>query len=564
MKPQIHATADFLDDVGRAGGIYEPHQIDALIEYLNSLGTVRLDWHYDTWHDLYERMPYHGRRNILAYAVEKAHAAGIEVHAVFKPFELGAFNHYYLPHAFPRPEGIPTHADRKGLFAMVDPFVVDHPTLRIKRLAGDWNPPGNVTTIKLVKADDAPTDVKAEHLSVWTSSRNGELYRYEEPWSLDERIEQRDGKAHRVFDISGLAIDESTPYIFVKCDLRTGHGSFSNTIHRIMEIYAGDRMLPAVSADEKITMAKLKGHVFTRGEPIFPIMRAATRYGQAPEVLEFARDKQRIEALYDNFFRFDYLPEQEVDKLPPDVKDDFTPYLDRDHGVMSGFAGVVRGKDEHYASVMHPVYPDVRHYWLDVTRRCLACGVDGVSYRVNNHNRMGEPELYGFNDPVLEMTNGNTDPAVVQKVNGDAYTQFLREARDLLHAEDKVITIQIANDKHQKHNHAPWNFEWQWDRWIEEDLADVVYTHIRATSWSEEEATSFTDRVMALAKKHDKPVILKCGVSPEAVEQTLALAEKNPNIDAINLYETGNFTRLREDGSFEGDAEVARVIHSRT
>lgn len=563
MKTAIHATSDFVDDVVFCGKLFTPAQLDGMVAYLQRLGTTRLDWHYDTWHDLYERMPFHGRRNLLAYVVEKAHAAGMEVHAVFKPFEMGGLyhTHFMVPHPFPRPVGIPVVANHIGISYMVDPFVLEHPDMRLKRMAGDWNPPGRVTEIKLVKADDAPAEIKREYLSVWTSRRNGEAFLYEKPWNMHDGIEERGGKPRRVLTLRGLDIDEKQRYIIVKCSRRTPHGSFSNALHDFMEIYAGGRRLPSVAFDEHVGLRKLERSRLNQGRPLYPGAGIISPYARHPAVLEFVKDTQRISDIYEQYYRLDVLTPREWHELSADIRDDFTPFLDRDHGVMSGFAGLYRGKAEYCSSLLHPVYPEVRNYWLDVTRRCLACGVDGVSYRVGNHNRSSEPELYGFNDPVLKATGGSTDAAAVSKTNGDVYTQFLREARDLLHAAGKVITIQVATDTHQKYSYTPWNFEWQWERWIEEDIADVVYAYPRAADWTEDDLAG---RIAEKARRHGKPVIFKCGVSPDAVEQALRSAQKYPGIAAINLYETAFFTHISQDGVLEGSPELVKLIKNYT
>lgn len=561
VKPAIHATADFVDDLVFHGELYTPAQLDGLLASLQRLGVARLDWHYDTWHDLYERMPYQGRRNLLAYVAEKAHAADMEVHAVFKPFEMGGLyhTHFMVPHPFPRPPGIPLLCNHLGISYMVDPFVLSHPEMRLKRMAGDWNPPGRVTEISLVKSDDAPAEIRREHLSILTSRRNGELFLYEKPWDLQERIEQRGGRPRRVLALQGLDLDETQRYITVRCSRRTPRGSFANALHEIMEIYSNGRRLPALAFDEHIGLRKLQQSRLNQGRPLYPGAGIISPYARHPDVLEFVRDTRRIDDIYENYFRLDVLTPQEWHDLPAAVRDDFTPCLDRDHGAMSGFAGLYRGKAEYCSSLLHPIYPEVRNYWLDVTRRCLACGVDGVGYRVENHNRSSEPELYGFNAPALAATGGRADPEALAQVNGAAYTQFLREARDLLHAAGKIVTLQIATDTNQKHGYAPWNFEWQWERWMEEDIADVVYAYPRAPDWAEDD---FAGRVAAKARRRGKPVVFKCGVAPAAVEQALRFARNHAGPDAVNLYETAFFTRIGENGRLEGSRELEKVVEN--
>ena len=93
---------------------------------------------------------------------------------------------------------------------------------------------------------------------------------------------------------------------------------------------------------------------------------------------------------------------------------------------------------------LHPIYPEVRRHWLDLTRYCLDRGADGWSiFRVANHVRPADPWEYGFNEPVLEAAGGKTDIATISRINGNAYTQFLREARELLTSRGKRMTVHL-------------------------------------------------------------------------------------------------------------------------
>src|SRR5690606_4562108 len=61
-----------------------------------------------------------------------------------------------------------------------------------------------------------------------------------------------------------------------------------------------------------------------------------------------------------------------------------------------GIAPVARGKCEYLPGALHPIYPQVRAYWMDWVRFCIDRGADGVNFRVSNHSdRSHEQSEYG-------------------------------------------------------------------------------------------------------------------------------------------------------------------------
>ena len=88
----------------------------------------------------------------------------------------------------------------------LDPFVVQHPELRIKRredaLHGQGQP---ICAVRLTKKDDSPTRLAGQHLQLWTSNLNYRYERYEGAFEVTEAVEpaRRD-----VYDMDGHLLCE--------------------------------------------------------------------------------------------------------------------------------------------------------------------------------------------------------------------------------------------------------------------------------------------------------------------------------------------------------------------
>jgi len=79
----------------------------------------------------------------------------------------------------------------------------------------------------------------------------------------------------------------------------------------------------------------------------------------------------------------------------------------------------------------------------------LDAGVDGVDFRVENHGTHTDYcEDYGYNDVVLQKcgTPGKTDSETIARVRGDAYTNFLRQAKHLIASNGKRMRINLNID----------------------------------------------------------------------------------------------------------------------
>jgi hypothetical protein len=560
MRKELHAATDFSDDISQNGLLYEERHIDALMAYLAGLGATRVEWVIKQA-ALMER-GYPGGFDLLAVAVDRAHAHGMEFYPIFKPFE--GCHGFGLPHSFPRPEGVPLLEDMRGLMPSVDPFVAAHPHLRFKRRPGDEDPGGALATLKLIKGDTDETRIKKEHLSIWSSPQNNRLIPYEQDFNLRETLQWRPGfplyYQGRVLTLEGLRIPENHRYIVVKCSLADGEGDFTNLHYQMVELF-NDRgqavpATPATPPGEDVTGPR-------PGLRRFPLWRMNNAYFRTPEVQALLDDPDSLREHFRDCYNYDFNFYREG------VHPDRLYTLDG-----RGSIAVARGKNPYLPGPLHPIYPEVCQYWMGWVRFCIERGVDGIDFRVGNHSdRSHDKEQYGFNEPVLEKAGG-MDRDAVARVNGDAYTQFLAQARDELKRHGKSICVHINSNMLAQDARGlgqgplPPNTEWQWERWIRE-IADSVL--LRGLFRLREPEHHFVlDRVSRVAREAGKKFIYQSTIK-ETREAMLAdpapriawemdYVRGHKRVDAYQLYETANFTRINDRGDLEGSEGMAELV----
>lgn len=565
---KLYATIDYADDVRKAGRFYGPEHFDQLMAYLAGIGVSRVDW-------VTCGIPLAASEacaDPMREAAAAAHRHGLRFYACLKEFE-GGIIFPLLPHTVPVPPGSPFIEDLRGRYLRVDPFVAAHPELRYRRRPGDWNPCGPVTAIKLVKADTAPTHVRSEHLSIWTGAQNGRLEEFQGRFSFSEGIEWRlgfpEGGERRVLTLSGFTVPESQRYIFVRCDLKEGAADFGNGLMELMEIYGEDgRPMAHTPAERRYEPDHI--HLPSPvGMPNLP--------DRPPEIEAFLADRARVRESCPDFYSYD-----ETKTLPYDGP---PCYLDG-----RGFAGVARGKNEYLPGALDPNHPEVREHWLELVLQCADAGVDGVDFRGIGHSILtNECDEYGFGDAVLAAAGGRVDRDVAHRVNGDAYTEFLRQARKELRARGLCMCIHAnattlyPDDRRRAGRlHPPLpNCEFQWERWLHEDLCDEISLkdmHIL----TEAHADYFVDKVSRVAREYGKPVIflsnnkdferhsdrfwrgsgknLRFDGSLGRTRHEMLKVLAHPRLDGYNLYETMSFTGMNAEGRVVGSPAVAEFM----
>lgn len=559
---KLMATTDYTDNifinhrgsrygkpVKRTPEYYEEHrsfmdraQLDGLHKFLSSIGVTRHQWIVDTYWTLYDNYP-HGF-DLLAEAVKSAHAHGIEFYAVIKPFEGGGFGEI-LPHSMPFPKRVQALKDIRGIFPRSQKFVAANPDLCLKRRPGTFNCKEEVSAIRLVKSDDRPTRIKAENLTIMTSSANNKFVKYNGPVSFHETVEWRfrfpKWRQSRILHLEGLKIPEGHKYIVIKCSFADNKGHFYNENGNILELVGNSgKILPHMLSTGPVGFEKHRGFYQSK------LLKKLIPYLQLPEVHAEIQNEQKMQEHYRDFYSFGRYS-----------LTDWTT-IDKD-----GYIAAVCGKPEYMQGVLHPVYPEVREHWLNITRFCLDRNVDGINFRPSSHTESPEHWDYGFNEAVIKAAGGKTDFLSISRANGDAYLQFLREARKLVKSRGKsmvhhlLAAMLMPDDRPGRLGPFSYNFDWQWEIWIKEIADELEFRGgYMLRPWNLKKAL---DIFSAKTREAGKPLYLQGdfhGITFEGPYQStgeeLKLVKNHPGLDGYVLYETANFTRVNDNGEVEG------------
>jgi hypothetical protein len=541
---RIEALVDFPDDAIAAPEPIGESHVDAMMRRLAECGVSRVSWAYygdghggyfipapggadpgKSWWILAET--YHRLGNPLRVAVAAAHRHGLELYAYYKPYETGISNLY--------PEGSP-EARRWGRLAHIggrltwmDRFVLDRPDLRIRRRTDDL--PADLSTravhaLRLVKKDDSPTRVKKEHLQIWGSPLN---FRYERlPVNFDVRetvepspkevrdqngnVLTRVGQPVRVLTLSGFQLTD--PYLAVVTDFTDPPADFHN---------AGTDLLVALDA----TGQEIPG-VFATGGAVWYADRVdLCQWGL---VFDFGWGRRPV-----------YL-------------DAPVPAGGRRAGGLVAFA---RGRNAYLPGALCETEPEVQAYWLDCMREMLDAGVDGMDIREENHSAHTDyPLEYGYNPAVLaECARRRTDD--IAQVRGDAYTDFLRRAKDLTRRAGKPMRYNLQIDWFRPDPPGaralayPLNMAFQWRRWIDEGLMDEAilrFYHFPFDCLYEDEIAR---EMIERCRSKRLPMTVNRYVRADTLADEFRRIRDDGRFQGFILYETNSFLRTQCGGGCE-------------
>lgn len=389
------------------------------------------------------------------------------MYACFKPYETGIS--LLLPQGSPEARQWGRLLQCGGYVTWIDPFVLRHPELRIKRRTDDIEP-GNetapITSIRLTKKDDAPTRVTAEHLQIWTSNVNYRYTQVEIDFDVTETVEPssdevRDiygnvvteaGAPVRILTLTGFVITDQ--YLVLTTNFDDGPWDFENVWDRLLRAFdTQGRELPGVHAagtgiwDPEWENFREAGLAYDTGRGPELVFLDAPNNGTPPV------------------------------RTPSGIH---TPLeVQRSQGAI-GFA---RGYNYYLPGALCETEPRVRDYWLSCVQEMLDAGVDGIDFRVENHStHTDHPQDYGFNDAVLAQVPPGTDDieGEITRIRSDAYTAFLAAAKQMISGAGRKmrVTLNVAwfrppGERIVSQRMAyPANIDFDWRRWIDEGLMD--------------------------------------------------------------------------------------------
>lgn len=560
-KP-LAVTIDFSDDMWRSRSGVKAANIESLMEKLSKLGFKQVNWivcpdRYLTQAAILDASPHDGVRLVAA----AAHRNGMEFYGLFKPFDTGCVN-AEVPPAVKLPPDIPVIPTLSGRLCEYAPFLAKHPEMRIEHRPVADHSASAVATIKLIKEDDAPTRLDAKHIQLLIGKENGRFERYTGPMTFSNAVEKRNGQPVRVLTLSGLKIAPAYRYLVVRTTFDAkGKGDFINASSRMIELYDdGDVLLPSSSDRGIIDAGALK-------EMLRHFWLDRTGHWGIPA--EYALDPAFGTTPQTTAYWFG---------VTQDSNSDPVRTLDAPGG---GYIADARGKDM-YMNALQPMYPQVRAFWLKQVQQLIEDGADGVILRVDNHSTwFTDPYSYGFNPPVVDAYRKKygvdilTQPFDREKwrvLQGDAYTQFVREARTLTQRNHVKLQLSInqlmgPGIPYWGLNNVPVSIQWQWKRWIEEKLCDAVELKLIPWPWGHYmgRGADFASEVSDLAhshgikvwanariqtwwltmSKHDNPPDKKLSQADlDKIVERLRWVWRSRALDGMIVYENFDFTYL--------------------
>ena len=484
----LSATVDFPDDV--IYGTYTPELLNRMMVQLKEIGVTRIYWLYygDVEKDSYWAggnstlddpiFPYGQQtfRNIgepLKAAVPFAHAHGLEIYGVLKPYNGGAACTY--------PEGASESGASNvltrigGPLMRTIPFLERYPDTRVQRRPIEIqtnNDNTKIRKIRLLKKDDSPTRVRGTDIQIWTSESNFKYKRKQIDFTVKETVEPaprevrnyygdiitKKGAPVRILTIEGLNLSDQ--YIAITTGLK-GKGDFVNTAVGMVEAY-GDGPEP------------LWVVVATRGA-IWVLPRDFSEYG-----LDFDCGLGTYETSFDD---------------QNNQRDDSGNWKWMLAGGVIAFA---RGKNEYLAGTPCEAYPKVRRLWSGWAQRIIDSGVDGIDVRISAHGSLtNEPSEYGYNKIIVDEFKkkygkapdaSDTDMSLLAELRGEHFTSFIRETSKSIRSAGGKMQVHVhteafrRNPCHGQMMGFPDNIRFDWKSWVTEGLLDGVTFR---TSWFE-------------------------------------------------------------------------------
>jgi hypothetical protein len=531
---RLEALVDFPDDALET--VITPAHVDAMMVTLHEMGVTRVSWGYygdghggymlpsglsNQWRNYADTLK--SIENPLLVAVEAAHRHGLEIYAYYKPYETGPA--ISLPDGSPEARAFGRIRQQGGWLTWMDPFVADHPNLRIRHKPDDSiknisNVP--ICSIKLVKKDDSPTRITKEHLQIWSSQFN---YRYQKlnvDFTIHEMVEAspqevrdingvlvtKKGAPVRTLTLSGFRLTD--PYILVTTDFTDGQSDFDNT---------GTNLFVAFDEHNE----DIPG-VFATGGGVWEADRVDFRNWGLIFDMGFGRSLVHL-----------------------------------DISNTSGRQGIIafmRGRNEYLPGALCETEPLVCDFWLSCISEMLNAGVDGIDFRVENHGTHTDYyDDYGFNDVVVQecARRGQTDNETIAKVRGDAYTNFLRQAKHLIKSNGKRMRINLnidwfrPNPPSARRLAYPANIYYDWKRWIDDGLIDEGILRMFQLPFDTVFNDSVSAEMIASCKEKGIPLTVNRYVNPNYPAE-FKRVRQDGRFSGFILYETATFLRFDDKG----------------
>lgn len=555
----LEVAVDFPDDLLFAA--YDRDMFDRLFREFKSWGTKRVQWlHYQPdWFDYTSSKRissnYFRTRetvgDVLKTAVDAAHAHGIELYGVFKPFDIGAQDSYGEGTVEAKTSG---KAQRVGgpVGWMMD-FVAEHPEYLMARKPGNFGPAKNeiFNQIDLVKEDDSSPALSINDIEIWVSNDNAVYQPYCGPVEKKEVIEDYPAWEHTasggrltgqkkrclVFRFGNLRIPEK----YIALASRKKANSFGNTFVNLIHVFG------------------------EKGEERLLTYGARPRCGDPGDCKDYKwMDENKFQ---EAGVEFDMYPGGPT--ANSSGSDGICRRFVFDGG--NGFLAVARGKDRGELAAFSPSFKAARDFWLEVVRDILSAGADGVDLRFANHQWTFAWDEFGFEEPVVEefkrrygvdlLATDDFDRAALCRLRGAAYTQFYREAKKLVSNFGKKMGLHIEPSMSiEPEFGGPMGLHLDWRTWIKEGLADsITMKDVIPGSQFAHEILSYT-RPRGLPVVYSKWNSLWAGPGNVQTTRQCINAAKQGGYDGFQFYECSAVVKGKSDGNIIMEQPALREV----
>ena len=546
----LEVTVDFVDDLMYAPWTFE--MFDQLFRELKSWGVRRCHWIYygrsdEGWWD--GAVGAAGRNaartvenvgEIFPAAVKAAHLHGVEIFALFKPFDMGLY---------PSESEAVVAREKRGKLRRIGgsvkwiaDFPAQHRELIMARKPGNLELGSNEAFVRidLVKEDEESPQFTIDDVQLYVSDDNAAYRLYEGSMSREDIVEDYSiwehtasggrptgkKKAARILRFKDLHITEKYVVLAVAGRAR----SFANTLVNLL-------------------------HIFTeKGEERLLTYGVLTRAGF--KTSSHASSERMSADFRETGIEFDVVP-----GIPTAIFPGYD-YIRQRHCLDSGdgILAIARGKDDGAIAALSPSFPEVREWWLSWLGECLDAGADGLELRVRNHGSPMAWAEFGFEAPVRDeflkrhgvdiWLTDDFDKEAWRRLRGEGYTEFYRQAKALAASHGKTFGLHLSPTLNMEPDQGgAMDIHWDWRAWIDEGLADSV---TMKEVWP---GTRFAEEILSHTRKAGATAIFSPYANAlwrrpggeKVCGDRIALAQKY-GCDGFQYYECASVVKGTSDG----------------
>ena len=442
---KLFMTVDFFDDMISVA--WNQKMLRKFMEMNAQMGVKRINWlHHgdkedgfwkDTgmpWQENFDETFKSMGNSYLKAAVQEAHRVGMEIFAIYKPFDMAIYGHPVKGRV--NSGKMPAVG---GKLAPAYDYLIENRSILMCRRHIEKIQPAKII-LKTAKKLDL-----THGFHLWRSDDNRN-------YCLIEKVvyPEADGLSV-VFDISS----ETAKFFAIES---LSEKKVENRIDSIVEVKSSNK----------------KSLQYTLGlEPV--------KYRIKEQKNHHKTQFDIGEGFSVEGFMFDYLPgiPSAVPAADKCLERVFS-LSDNDQNVI----GVSLEVNEYVPGAPEPAEPAAVEYWLHIIRKTLDCGVDGIDIRITNHNSILNWAEYGFNQPVVDEyikrygINPRLEPfnkEKMRRLRGEFYTAFLEKAGQLVKGADRRFCLHIPDTAFGSPNKSTMmEIHWDWQEWLRKSIPDEI------------------------------------------------------------------------------------------